>query len=253
MAMTPAKRKKMEDLIYGTFNILDKTGKNTQKYKEKYSKMSNEQFDKEMKRFLNNPDAYFYLEVEPYAVEVSMKEAQKAADFLKVPLFEHVIMPFANPEGDPVVTQQPVLVGYIHIKRVQQMVSKKNSMSIHIGQRNPKTGMVSGDDKNARASDVENIALIAVGAKESMKELIGARSDDLRAKTEMLKRIKDDGYVSLEDIPSNKTDKVALNTLDVFFTCAGLKTDLVTDGLAVPRTLNNLNKDVSSISSKYNK
>lgn len=253
MAMTPAKRKKMEDLIYGTFNILDKTGKNTQKYKEKYSKMSNEQFDKEMKKFLNNPDAYFYLEVEPYAVEVSMKEAQKAADFLKVPLFEHVIMPFANPEGDPVVTQQPVLVGYIHIKRVQQMVSKKNSMSIHIGQRNPKTGMVSGDDKNARASDVENIALIAVGAKESMKELIGARSDDLRAKTEMLKRIKDDGYVSLEDIPSNKTDKVALNTLDVFFTCAGLKTDLVTDGLAVPRTLNNLNKDVSSISSKYNK
>jgi len=253
MAMTPAKRKKMEDLIYGTFNILDKTGKNTQKYKERYSKMSNEQFDKEMKKFLNNPDAYFYLEIEPYAVEVSMKEAQKAADFLKVPLFEHVIMPFANPEGDPVVTQQPVLTGYIHIKRVQQMVSKKNSMSIHIGQRNPKTGMVSGDDKNARASDVENIALIAVGAKDSMKELIGARSDDLRAKTEMLKRIKDDGYVSLEDIPSNKTDKVALNTLDVFFTCAGLKTNLVTDGLALPRTLNNLNKDVSSISAKYNK
>lgn len=253
MNITPAKRKQMEELVYKTFDILDKTGKNTAKYKERYSKMSNEQFSKEMTKFLNNPDAYFYLEIEPYQVEVSMKEAQKAADFLGVPLFEHVVMPFANPEGEPVVTQEPVLVGYIHTKRVQQMVSKKNSMSIHIGQRNPKTGMVTGDDKNARASDVENIALIAVGAKESMKELIGARSDDLPAKTEMLKRIKDDGVVSLQDIPSNKTDKTSLNTLDVLFTCAGLKTDLITEGLALPRTLKNLNRDVSSLASKSNK
>lgn len=245
------KRQEMENLIYMVFDELDTTGKNTLKYKELFSKMSDTQFDKYMKDFLNNDDQNFYLEIEPYVVDPGMKEVEKAAKKIDVPLFEHVVMPFQNPDGKSVVTPYPVLVGYLHLKRVQQMVKKKNTMSIHIDKRNPKTGQVTSDDKNGRSSDVENISLIAIGAEKTLKEMKDARADDIKMKSEMLKKIKTDGYVSLDELPSNKTDKVALNTLDVFFTSCGLKTDLITNSLALPRTLRNLNRGADSISSKY--
>lgn len=116
---------------------------------------------------------------------------------------------------------------------------------------NVKVTQVIFEDKNARSSDVENISLIAIGATNTLKEMIGAHADDLKMKTTMLNKIATDGFVSLKDLPSNKTEKVALNTLDVFFISCGIKTNLVTESLALPRTLKNLNRDAGSISSKY--
>lgn len=66
----------------------------------------------------------------------------------------------------------------------------------------------------------------------------------------MLNKINTDGYVSLKDLPKQKSEKVALNTLDVYFTSAMVKTDLVTDGLLLKRTLQG-NRDVTSVSGKY--
>lgn len=244
------KRKEIENLIFTTFSKLDKTGTNTKYYKDFFSKMSDAQFDKYMKKFLNSDDN-FYLEIDPYERDLSMDDIEDAAKFLGVELYEYVVLPYANPNGDPIVTQHPVPVGWIHMKRVQQTVAKKNSMSIHTDSRQGKTGQVVGDDKNSRMSDMENISLITMGATNTMKEFTHAKADNMKAKAEMANCIKRDGFVSMKDVSTNASDKVALNTLDVFFTSAGLKTNIITDGLLLNRTNKNLNKDVSSIGSKY--
>ena len=44
--MTPAKRKKIENLVYKTFNALDPTGRNTDYYKQLFSSMNDKDFDK---------------------------------------------------------------------------------------------------------------------------------------------------------------------------------------------------------------
>lgn len=79
---------------------------------------------------------------------------------------------------------------------------------------------------------------------------MGARSDDMHAKQQMLKKINQEGYVKLSDLSSDVDNKVALNTLDVFYLGASIKTDLITPGLALKDTINN--KSVKqSVGSKY--
>lgn len=101
-------------------------------------------------------------------------------------------------------------------------------------------------------SDMENIILVANGMDKTREEFLHAKADNLKAKTTMLNKISTDGFVSLQELPKQKTEKVALNTLDVYFTAAGIKTNLVTNGLLLPRTLRN-KRDVNSISSTYQK
>lgn len=149
--MDKSKRKAIEKLIYDTFNLLDKSGANAAKYKNLFSKMSDTQFEKHMKDFLYDDSQNFYLEVEAFKREPKMDDIKEAADYLGVPLFETVALPFVTMDKNNIVTTAvPVPVGYLHMKRVQQMIAKKNSMSIHIDKRQGKTGQVIGDDKNAR-------------------------------------------------------------------------------------------------------
>lgn len=249
--MTSKDRKEYENFIYDMMNTLDPTEENTMIYRKKFSSMTDKEFEKWLKEFFNNEDANFTMEAVPYKREIELKNIKKAANKIGVPLLEKVALPFENPDGDVVWTATEVPVMYINVKRVQQMVAKKNAMSTSIEMRDSKSGQVTGDDKNARNSDVENISLIAINADETLKEMVGPRSDNLVAKAEMLKKIAKDGYVSNKDYKINKFDKTAINTMDIYFLAAGVKTDLVTDGLLLKRTVLNQNKDKTSISQKY--
>ena len=152
------------------------------------------------------------------------------AEYLKVPLMEHVAIPYLNngDEDNIVVTPEPVPVGWIHEKRMQQTLLKKNSGSTSIKKRNPNTGQVINEDKNARNSDVETYSMIAIGAINGLKEMQGPRADDTLMKDQMYSAINRNGYVKLEDLDSLPENKVALNTLDAYFMMMGFTTNLVT-------------------------
>ena len=251
MALDDKKAKAIKKMVYDVFDRLDPTGKNTEYYKKKFESMSVSQFDTFLKGFFKDPNAYLTLSIQPYVNDTKLDDIEKAADYLGVPLFERVAMPYLNSYDDEVYwTQQKVPVMYIHMKRVEQLASKKNSMSTDITKRNPKTGQVVGDDKNGRMSDMENIAMCVIGDDNILKEFMNAKADNMYMKTEMLKQIQNDGYVDLSKIPSRASDKIALNTLDIYFTSCGVKTDLVTEGLLLSRTLQNMNKDNSSLAGR---
>lgn len=244
--LTPQKRKKIEELVINFMNTFDPSGINSNAYKEKFKKMSDADFTKMIENF-KNKEEYFRATTIPYKNDIKMNDIKKTAKLIKVPLFEKVALPFENPNGEVYWTQHEVATGYVHMKRTQQTVAKKNSMSIHIDKRNPLTGQVVQDSKNARMSDMENIALVTLNnSPNTVKEFLGPRSDNLKAKYEMLNVIKNEGRVSVNDITINNTDSIALNTLDVFFISCGIKTDLVTNGLVLKKTLKDLNKDMSA-------
>lgn len=94
--MANPSRKQVEEKIYKFFDIMDKTGLNTKKYKAKFSKMTDEQFHKYMIKFLKDDDLNFYYEIKAFENEPSLQDIKKAADFLKVPLEEYVYMPYIN-------------------------------------------------------------------------------------------------------------------------------------------------------------
>lgn len=254
MAMTKEKRQEITKIILETYRLMDPSGINESYMDNKLSAMNDSEFDKYIKTLVNDDTKNFKLCMIPYKNDLKYKNIKKAADNLGVPLFEYVSMPFLNPDSDEVMmTQVKVPVGYLIIKKPQQMATKKNSMSIHAEKRSPLTGQVTAKDKNSRVSDMENIAITTLDNPELIKEFLSAKSDDMYAKSEVLKQIQNDGFVDMSKIETKPQNKIALNTMDVYFTACGLKTNLITDGLLLQRTLDNQNKRPDSISSNYNK
>jgi hypothetical protein len=164
-----------------------------------------------------------------------MEQIKNAADILNMPLEEYV---WFRDKGDtPIRTRYKVPVGYVPIKRVQQMVSKKNRMTTNAEKRGLKSGQVSGDSKVASVSDLEAYCLLSVGADRILEELYGPRADGYDKKADFYKQINDNGHVSLDSLEEDLTKHTALNTLNTYLLASGIKTDLINDTLKTPYTL----------------
>lgn len=235
---TNCNRAAMEKIIYDTFSAIDKTGRNTKYYKDLFSPMSDAQFKKYFKDLFEDEMAYLLLHVIEFEVEPAMPDIEKAAKVLNVPLFEYVTLPHITMDTNkPIVTPEPVPVGYILIKRTQQTVSKKNGISMGMSKRQPFTGQVTGVDKNGRESDIENMVLTGLGMNNVLKELNGPRADDLTAKERMLRDISVNGYTTLKDLPDDVSNKITLNTFNVYLLGMCINSDLITSGLMLKNTV----------------
>ena len=222
------RRKVFMDYLDSILNTLDPSGANSKLYHEKFDKMSDNQFDSYIKRFFEDDKQNFYLEIVEYERDLTMEQINACAEMMGVPLYERIAMPYLSGDKDNVmVSRAKVPVGYIHEKRMPQTLMKKSAASIKIEKRNPKTGQVVGEDKNARNSDSEVYSLATLGAMNALKEFMSARADDMKAKNEMYAAIAKNGYVSLEELSDDPKDKVALSTFDVYFLMQGLRTNMV--------------------------
>lgn len=238
MAFSKSVRKDMENLIYTFFSKLDPTGKNTEKYKIFFGKMSDTQFKSFFDNFFKDKSSYLTLDIIGYETEPTIKSIENAAKVLGVPLFEYVIQPNIRRDGSKAVTTaKKVPVGYIHMKTMQQMVRKKNSSSTKAEQRDPRTGQVTGDDKDTQFSIDENYGLMAYNANQCLREFLSFRADDLSMKQEAYTNIRKQGYVSMDELTDDVDNKTALNTLDVYMTGMHMKTDLVNPGYILNRNL----------------
>ena len=232
------RRKVFMDYLDSILNTLDPSGANSKLYHEKFDKMSDNQFDSYIKRFFEDDKQNFYLEIVEYERDLTMENINACADMMGVPLYERIALPYLTGDKENVlVSKSEVPVGYIHEKRMPQTLMKKSAASIKIEKRNPKTGQVVGEDKNARNSDSEVYSLATLGAMNALKEFMSARADDMKAKNEMYAAIAKNGYVSLEELSDDPKDKVALSTFDVYFLMQGLRTNMVDrlDNIPGPR------------------
>lgn len=139
-AINSSKRKQIEEKVYKVFDLLDKTGGNTQKYKTFFKSMSDDQFDKYIKNFIHDDTQNFYLEILPNKSCPRIKDCVNALNYLNVPTEEYVYYKQDGHEKDPIRSRYKVPILYVNLKRVQQMLSKKNTYSLDISKRNMKTG-----------------------------------------------------------------------------------------------------------------
>jgi len=235
--MAVANREVIEKLIYDTFDALDPTGTNTNKYKVLFSKMSDAEFEKFFKKFLADDKENFALDVIEFENSLKMENCEKAAKVLDIPLIEYVYMPWLTMDKKHViVSKEKCLVGYMNIKRTQQLLHKKNGMSISNDKRSATTGQAIDKDKNARDSDIEASLLVALGCDKILQEFHGPRADDPVMKREMQQQISTQGYVMLDELTNVSTNKVTLNTVNTYLLGMGLKSDLVSDTYILPKT-----------------
>ena len=236
--MAVKNRKEIEKLVYDTFDALDPSGTNTLKWKVFFGKMDDAKFQSYMKDFLANPEENFILDINEFDRKVTMKHCEAAAKVLGIPLTETVIMPHLS--GDPkraVATKQKCIVGWINVKRTQQLLHKKNGLALANDNVYHLTGQVIGDDKDARSSDMEAMMLVSLGADSILQELHGPRSDDLVMSREMMEKVSTQGYVRLEDLTNLKTNKITLNAVNAYLLGMQLKSDIITDSYVLPELL----------------
>ena len=108
---------------------------------------------------------------------VLIEDIERAAKVLNIPLFEYVYIPHVSSNKKrPVRTKTRVLVGYLNIKRVQQLQQKKSTGIITDTDRDEITGIAKGDAKGGRQTGVENQILMGLGGDIILSEIVGSKT-----------------------------------------------------------------------------
>lgn len=227
------KRKKIETLIDETMMLMDPTGVNSRKYKDMFQVMSDDEFGDWITKFLSDEKSNFRVDIEEFgdgSRSLKFENVEKAAEHLGVKLFEYIYMPhLSSNHNRPVRSKQPVLVGYLNIKRVQQLATKKTGLTLSDNDRDEMTNSAKGESKGGTMTGIENELLAGVGADEILSEFIGARADNMAEYDNMLSSIAQTGSVRLSDIKTGVYDKPTLLQADLYFMAMGLKTDIVSE------------------------
>lgn len=237
-----AQRLKAERLIYSVMTQLDPSETNTDFWKNEFAHMSDEQFKNYISR-----DFPFYFQTGAFN-EPSMDQISKALDIIGVPLLESIYMPYKykDSNGKPMKTK-PCLVVYIHMKRMKQLLTKKNGMSINTKTRDMRTGLLTGVDKNGKESDREFESLAISGLYNTMEEFSRSRADSMTDKSVMNNIIKTVGMVKLSDLPESLDDSLSKNLLSTYYIGAQLYSNLVNEDYMVPYTYKNKHKKIDRL------
>ena len=230
-----AKRKQAEELIYKVMDSVDTTGQNTAYYKEKFSKMSDVQFQKWASKSLP-----IRFHTKPFEIEPSMQDIENGLAVLNKPLLERVALPYlyVNKDGEPVWSKEAMVV-YIHIKKMKQFISKKNSTPLSIDNRDMKSGLLVSHDKGGKTSDREMEALMVMGMNETMKEMSTYRADFMNAKSEAYQTISTTGTLSQKDIDISNSDSLSKNMLNTFLVGSLLNSNILNVDYMLPITIEN--------------
>lgn len=237
-------RLEAERLIYKIYDILDPSGKNKDFWVEEFSKMSDEQF----KKYISGHYP-FYFQTGAFK-EPKIDQIKKALDALEVPLLESVYLPYKykDPKTGKPIKSKPCLVVYIHMKRMKQMLTKKNSYSTSANTRDMKTGLLTGIDKNGKESDREFESLAVSGLMSTAEELSRPRADSMDDKDIMNNTIKNLGQVSLKDLPEDKADSLSKNMLNAYLIGAQLYSNIVSkDDYLLPYNEKNKEKKIERV------
>ena len=235
-----AKRKQCEELIYSVLDTVDKTHTNSDYYRGIFSKMSDDDFLEFCKRRLP-----FRFHQEVFKIEPKMPDIFDAFKILDKPLLEKVKLPYVyrNDKGEPVESKEALVI-YIHIKRIKQMITKKNNTALNIDKRDMKTGLLVSDDKGAKETDREFESLAIMGLDYTMDEFARPKGDAMEAKAQMSNVILTKGYVSEADLNIPRNDSIGKNLLNAYLIGAHIHSNLIDINYMTPLTAENRQKAI---------
>ena len=219
-----AARIKAEEAIYKLMDDFDPSKYNSNAYRALFASLSDKDFKKYMQD-LHDEECYISFEVTPSEKTLTL---DKIFDICNKRGFKthKYVMYRENSSSDGLnhsITPYPALIMYMPVKRLQQMVSKKNTASGNSDKINPMTGTVTSDSKAAGLSDTQVFGLITTGQKDVIKELLGPRADDSKSKKQMLHKIEEYGEVSLSDLNIVPKEKQSTATMITFMRAAGIE------------------------------
>ena len=229
------KRQQAEELIYKIYDTVDPTKTNSDYYRKIFATMTDQDFEKFCKRRLP-----FRFHNSIFKVEPKMYNIIDAFKVLNKPLLEKVKLPYVykNSKGEPVETLECMVI-YIHLKRMKQMLTKKNNTAMNIENRDMKTGRLMGKDKGGQETDREFESLAIMGLDWTMDEFARPKADAMSAISQMSNSILTNGFVSDKDLQIPNDDSLGKNMLNVYLLGAHIASNLIDIDYMTPYTAKN--------------
>ena len=229
------KRQQAEELIYKIYDTVDPSKTNSDYYRKIFATMSDQDFVKFCKRRLP-----FRFHNSVFNVEPKMYEIIDAFKVLNKPLLEKVKLPYVykNSKGEPVETQECMVI-YIHLKRMKQMLTKKNNTAMNIEKRDMKTGRLTGEDKGGQETDREFESLATMGLDWTMDEFARPKADAMSAISQMSNSILANGFVRDSDLQIPNDDSLGKNMLNAYLLGAHIASNLIDIDYMTPYTAKN--------------
>lgn len=233
MAISTKLRNEAEFFLVSVMDALDDTGQNSEYLKQKFATMSDAQFEKWIKK--KYP---LQFQVKAFDIEPTFKNYKKAAKLIGINLMEKVALPYlyTNKDGEPIVSK-PALIAYIHLKKMQQFITKKNKVSTDIDDRDMKNGRLNTGDKGAQTGDKEMECLAIAGLNKTLDEFATIRADAMDAKSQAYATIAATGMLSQNDYTVAKQDSLAKNLISSYLLGAHINSNLVNEEGYTPYTL----------------
>ena len=181
------------------YTELDRSGKHTKIFNELFKRDPNLT---ELKDKLTNPKFNFNFIIPPFST-IKFKDIQNVAKLLKIPLDEKVYIKELD-----TWTKVPVPVGYTYISTMEQLSSDYESTRSKAGYVGATGQPVKGKSRmggqNLGNLDIYN--LITYDIKNTLTEMMTIRSDNMKAKQEVLYNIMEYGQSSIPtEIKKSKT------------------------------------------------
>lgn len=219
-------RVNFENKVYTLMNDLDPSGYHANKYKEFFSKMNNKEFIDFVRRLRDEEwfNLFFEMNQTDMSKSPNLEKMKKIGEKYDVPFTEYVKFPYKRPDDPdkaPIsATKLPVLI--VSIRPLQQMLDKKNVMISSTDSINILTGQVTGDSKASTMTNMQTISLATSNQLTIIKEMLGPRGDDAKAKEKMLEQIESTGTYDVTKAGLKTQDKQALETFRVMMVSSGL-------------------------------
>jgi hypothetical protein len=225
-----AKREKATRKILMLIKDLDSTNMNYLMWKERLENMNDKEFDTWMKQIYENPKKY-HLFIDTAVKNddnISYDNIKAIADKYGVKLFEYCFFPHQNPDDPehPFITATPVPIIFVHVRKLYQMLDRKQTSVSNIDEVNSFTGQVVNGSKAASISDTQTAALTTTGQQNAIREFLTIRADNERGKLKMLAKIEQEGEVNYNDLSVNINDNQSYTFLKVMMRGAGFKMEI---------------------------
>lgn len=132
------------------------------------------------------------------------------------------------PEKNNAVSNRPMIVLPIQIRRLQQISSTESNSSLDTTIRD-KVNQATRESRTSKLTDTEVAIMASVGLDSTLSELLSPRSDNQMSKTKMNELIREKGTFKLEELPKTPKSRNSVLYLDALYKAMNIATDLVDD------------------------
>lgn len=209
-------RKDSENFILSILDKIDLGSKrNTQLYKDLFSKMTNDQFHRFMERLRDGEITLSMIIPNGGDVKVSVENNIKVAKELGHEFFQN--LEFSNmPDLPDYITPNKYLTMLLPIRRAAQLLTKKISVPDSDRNIDMLSGQVTGKSKSSKLTLPEIQMLVGMGFKTSIRELIKLRGGDLGGLNAMNNMLFKTGKATQLGVEPYTTGVVSKKTLKNF-------------------------------------